>query len=127
MKPEYAVDRKKVAARRPIHPGIIFAEEVMPELRRHRTIGEIATLLGVSRQTLHRVMAGDISISSEMAVRWASYAATARAFGSGCKVVTIRGKRRAGLAAGSRRFRLSSSDPDSPSGTARASAALSIM
>ena len=69
MKPEYAVDRKKVAARRPIHPGIIFAEEVMPELRRHRTIGEIATLLGVSRQTLHRVMAGDISISSEMAVR----------------------------------------------------------
>src|SRR5271154_4483734 len=85
MKPEYAVDRKKVAARRPIHPGIIFAEEVMPELRRHRTIGEIATLLGVSRQTLHRVMAGDISISSEMAVR--------------------RGKPRAGLAAGSRRSR----------------------
>ena len=66
MKP---VDREKVAARRPIHPGIIFAEEVMPELRRHRTIGEIATLLGVSRQTLHRVMVGDISISSEMAVR----------------------------------------------------------
>ncbi|MGB8414095.1 MAG: HigA family addiction module antitoxin [Candidatus Binatus sp.] len=69
MRPEYAVDRKKLAARRPIHPGIIFAEEVMPELRRHRTIGEIATLLGVSRQTLHRVMVGDISISSEMAVR----------------------------------------------------------
>jgi addiction module HigA family antidote len=69
MKSEYAVDRERVAARRPIHPGIIFAEEVMPELRRHRTIGEIATLLGVSRQTLHRVMVGDISISSEMAVR----------------------------------------------------------
>jgi len=66
MKP---VDRKKVAARRPIHPGIIFAEEVMPELRRNRTIGEIATLLGVSRQTLHRVMVADIAISSEMAVR----------------------------------------------------------
>jgi addiction module HigA family antidote len=69
MKPEYPVDRSKVAARRPIHPGIIFAGEVMPELRRHRTIGEIAALLGVSRQTLHRVMVGDIGISSEMAVR----------------------------------------------------------
>ncbi len=69
VKPEHAIDRKKVAARRPIHPGIIFAEEVMPELRRQRTIGEIATLLGVSRQTLHRMMVGDISISSEMAVR----------------------------------------------------------
>ena len=69
MSPEYPVDREKVSARPPIHPGIIFAEEVMPELRRHRTVGEIATLLGVSRQTLHRVMVGDISISPEMAVR----------------------------------------------------------
>lgn len=69
MSPEYPVDREKVSARPPIHPGIIFGEEVMPELRRHRTVGEIATLLGVSRQTLHRVMVGDISISPEMAVR----------------------------------------------------------
>jgi addiction module HigA family antidote len=69
MSSEYAVDREKVSARPPIHPGIIFAEEVMPELRRHRKIGEIATLLGVSRQTLHRVMVGDIAISPEMAVR----------------------------------------------------------
>jgi addiction module HigA family antidote len=69
MSPEYAVDREKVAARPPIHPGTIFADIVMPELRRHRTVGEIATLLGVSRQTLHRVMVADISISPEMAVR----------------------------------------------------------
>jgi antitoxin HigA-1 len=68
MSPEHAVNRKKVAARRPVHPRIIFAEEVMPELRRHRTIGEIAGLLGVSRQTLHRLMVGDVSISSEMAL-----------------------------------------------------------
>ena len=46
---EYPVDRKKLAKRRPIHPGVIFAEEVMPELRKDRTIEEIATLLGVSR------------------------------------------------------------------------------
>jgi addiction module HigA family antidote len=69
MSREYPVDREKVSARPPIHPGTIFAEEVMPELRRHRTVGEIATLLGVSRQTLHRVMVGDVSISPEMAVR----------------------------------------------------------
>jgi len=66
---EYMVDREKLAKRPPIHPGIIFAEEVMPELRKERTIGEIATLLGVSRATLHRVMAGDVAISVDMAVR----------------------------------------------------------
>jgi addiction module HigA family antidote len=69
MTTEYPVDREKVAARQPIHPGVIFGEEVMPELRKKRTVGEIATLLGVSRQTLHRVMAGDIAISPRMAAR----------------------------------------------------------
>ena len=68
MPREYAVDRKRVAARRPTHPGTIFGEDVMPELRRHRTVGEIATLLGVSRRTLRRVMVGESSISPEMAV-----------------------------------------------------------
>ena len=69
MTQEYPVDREKVEARKPIHPGVIFAEDVMPELRRDRTIGEIATLLGVSRQTLHRVMAGEMAISPDMAAR----------------------------------------------------------
>ena len=69
MTQEYSVNPNKVAGRKPIHPGVIFGEEVMPELRRKRTVGEIAGLLGVSRQTLHRVVVGDISISPEMAVR----------------------------------------------------------
>ena len=69
MTQEYPVDREKVEARKPIHPGAIVAEDVMPELRRNRTIGEIATLLGVSRQTLHRVMAGEMAISPDMAAR----------------------------------------------------------
>ena len=69
MTQEYPVDREKVEARKPIHPGVIFSEDVMPELRRHRTIGEIATLLGISRQTLHRVMAGEMAISPDMAAR----------------------------------------------------------
>jgi antitoxin HigA-1 len=34
-----------------------------------RTIGEIATLLGVSRQTLHRIMAGETAVTPDMAVR----------------------------------------------------------
>ncbi len=127
MKTEYAVDRKKVAARRPIHPGIIFAEEVMPELRRHRTIGEIATLLGVSRQTLHRVMAGDISISSEMAVRLGKLCGNGPGVWIRLQGRYDTGRPRAGLAAGSRRFRLWSSDRTSRLGTARASTALSIM
>jgi antitoxin HigA-1 len=53
----------------PIHPGVIFGEEIMPELRKRRTIAEIAVLLGVSRQTLHRVMPGETAISPEMAAR----------------------------------------------------------
>jgi addiction module HigA family antidote len=69
MTQEYPVDREKVEARKPIHPGVIFGEDVMPELRRNRTIGEIATLLGISRQTLHRVMAGEMAISPDMAAR----------------------------------------------------------
>jgi antitoxin HigA-1 len=69
MTQEYPVDRKKVDSRKPIHPGVIFAEDMMPELRRNRTIGEIAILLGVSRQTLHRVMAGEMAISPDMAAR----------------------------------------------------------
>ena len=69
MTQEYPVDREKVEVRKPIHPGVIFAEDVMPELRRNRTIGEIATLLGISRQTLHRLMAGEMAISPDMAAR----------------------------------------------------------
>jgi addiction module HigA family antidote len=66
-KAEYIVDRENIT-RLPTHPGVFFAEEILPALGR-RTIGEIARLLGVSRQTLHRVMAGDIAVSPEMAVR----------------------------------------------------------
>jgi hypothetical protein len=69
MPQEYPVNRDKAEARKPIHPGVIFAKDVMPELRRHRTIGEIATLLGISRQTSHRVMAGEMAISPDMAPR----------------------------------------------------------
>jgi addiction module HigA family antidote len=63
---EYAVDK---ITRPPIHPGEIFAEEVMPELRKKRTIGEIARVLGVSRQNLYRMMQGKISLTPDMAAK----------------------------------------------------------
>jgi addiction module HigA family antidote len=66
--PEYLVDPKKVT-RAPIHPGVIFAEEIMPNLRQSRTIGEIATLLGISRQNLYALMSGRIAMSPDMAAR----------------------------------------------------------
>ncbi len=68
MRKEYVVNPEKIR-RSPIHPGVIFGEEVMPELRRRRTISEIASILGVSRQNLHRLMAGEIAISPDMAAR----------------------------------------------------------
>ena len=69
MKEELAVEREKIT-RTPVHPGVFFERNILPEFRRqNRTIGEIATLLGVSRQTLHRVMAGEQPISPNTAVR----------------------------------------------------------
>jgi antitoxin HigA-1 len=67
MNKEYFVKPEEIT-RPPTHPGLLFAEEILPALGR-RTIGEIATLLGVSRQTLHRVMAGESAITPDMAVR----------------------------------------------------------
>jgi antitoxin HigA-1 len=65
---EFLVKREDIR-RPPIHPGVIFNDIVMPELRKNRTVGEIATLLGTSRQNLHRVLAGEIAISPDMAAR----------------------------------------------------------
>jgi antitoxin HigA-1 len=69
MKEELPVEREKIT-RAPVHPGVFFERNILPEFRRQkRTIGEIATLLGVSRQTLHRIMAGEQPISPDTAVR----------------------------------------------------------
>jgi addiction module HigA family antidote len=69
MVEEFPVDRDKVA-RAPVHPGVFFERQILPEFRRQRrTIGEIARLLDVSRQTLHRVMIGETAVTPDMAVR----------------------------------------------------------
>ncbi len=69
MAEAFAVEHGRIT-RPPVHPGIFFERNILPEFRRQRrTIGEIATLLGVSRQSLHRVMAGESAVTPDMAVR----------------------------------------------------------
>ena len=69
MAEEFRIEREKIR-RPPVHPGVFFERNILPEfLRQRRTIGEIATLLNVSRQALHRVMAGQAAISPDMAAR----------------------------------------------------------
>ncbi len=63
---EYLVEPRN-RTRPPVHPGVIFAEEIMPGLRERRTVGEIARLLGVSRAMQHRLTTGEIAMSPEMA------------------------------------------------------------
>ncbi len=68
MAAEFAVNRNKIT-RPPTHPGVLFERDILPELRRQRTIGEIAALLGVSRQQLHRVLSGHSPITPDFAAR----------------------------------------------------------
>ena len=53
--------------RRPTHPGAILREDVLPELR--MTVTEAARLLGISRQTLHKILAESSPVTAEMALR----------------------------------------------------------
>jgi addiction module HigA family antidote len=65
MAKEYPVRRPIV--REPTHPGAVLAEILEEGLR--MKVSEAARELGVTRQTLHRIMAGTAAITPEMAVR----------------------------------------------------------
>jgi len=54
-------------ARKPTHPGAILREDVLPALG--LSVSEAARQLGVTRQTLHRIMAEKVSITPAMAAR----------------------------------------------------------
>jgi antitoxin HigA-1 len=54
-------------ARRPTHPGAVLRNTALPALK--MSVAEAAEALGVSRQTLHRVVSEKASISPDMAVR----------------------------------------------------------
>lgn len=53
--------------RRPTHPGAILREDVLPALG--LSVSEAARQLGITRQTLHRIMAEKVSVTPEMAAR----------------------------------------------------------
>ena len=51
----------------PTHPGAVLREDVLPALE--MTVVKVAKSLGVSRQTLHKILAEKAPVSPEMAVR----------------------------------------------------------
>jgi antitoxin HigA-1 len=52
---------------KPMHPGELLREEVLPALKRDKT--EIARLLGVSRPTLYDIIEERQAVSPAMALR----------------------------------------------------------
>jgi addiction module HigA family antidote len=52
---------------KPMHPGELLREEVLPALKRDKT--EIAELLGVSRQTLYDILREHQGVTPAMALR----------------------------------------------------------
>jgi antitoxin HigA-1 len=51
----------------PVHPGVILRDEILPAL--NISVSAAARELGVSRQTLHRILAGQLGVSTETALR----------------------------------------------------------
>ena len=62
---EYTV--KRPLKRSPTHPGEILREDVLKNLG--LSVSETARRVGVSRQQLHRVLAGTHPVTTEMALR----------------------------------------------------------
>ena len=58
---------KRKVARPPVLPGEILREDVLPAL--NMPVQTAAKHLGVSRQTLHRILAETFAVSSAMALR----------------------------------------------------------
>ncbi len=54
---------------RPIHPGEMLREDILPAVRRPKT--EIARLLGISRQTLYDILNEKQPVTPGMALRLA--------------------------------------------------------
>jgi antitoxin HigA-1 len=64
MNKEFAAGRP---SREPTHPGVVLRETVLPALK--MSVAEAAGHLGVTRQTLHRILSERTSVTPEMALR----------------------------------------------------------
>lgn len=64
MGEEFAAVRGK---RAPTHPGAVLRETVLPHL--NLTVTDAAERIGVTRQTLHRILSEQSGVSPEMALR----------------------------------------------------------
>lgn len=52
---------------RPVHPGALLRAHVLPAL--HLSVSQAARDLVITRQTLHRILAGEAAITPDMALR----------------------------------------------------------
>ncbi len=56
------------ASIKPVHPGEILREDILPALQMSKSA--IADALGISRQTLHAIISEKQPVTAEMAVRF---------------------------------------------------------
>lgn len=61
------METKRHPARKPSHPGALLREIVLPELDRPKT--EVARLLGISRESLYRILDEKQPVTPSMAVK----------------------------------------------------------
>ena len=60
-----------ICKRSPTHPGVLLREVVLPALR--VSVAQAAREIGVSRQQLYKILAGDRAVTAEMATRLGKY------------------------------------------------------
>lgn len=66
---EYTINKRP--NREPTHPGAVLRDTVIPAVQ--VSVSEFARQIGVSRQTLHRILAETHGITPEMALRIGKY------------------------------------------------------
>mgnify|MGYP001824855970 FL=1 len=60
-----------IRKRSPTHPGVLLREVVLPAMR--VSVAQAAREMGVSRQQLYKILAGDRAVTAEMATRLGKY------------------------------------------------------
>lgn len=65
------------------HPGTLLRDHVLPGL--HLSVSQAARDLAVTRQTLHRILAGNAAISTEMAARLEKFCGVSSEFWLDCQ------------------------------------------